>query len=226
MKRVIKYYFFIQQIFGWNRYKLVEVRLRCWLPLSAVIGSCSSLSGFVGAIYWMENSTIASNITHCFYILAFDLGTAGLISQGFAIVYSTISLESMMHNVLLPTWTATSYLACCLVMFTSAIVVDICAAFMDRTWVRTIFTFMLTVVELFLAITAATAYWNVDKQITETITFMQTSGVVVSGSSGQANDELLIGQRRVLRMNALMQVQNMFNDQQRLNACLLVWTIQ
>ena len=154
----------------------------------------------MGAIYLTDNSTITSNNAHCVYLVAADLVSSTVVSQGFGIVYSTISMESMMHGVSLPVWTATSYVVCCLAMCYAAIIIDICVAISDRIWIRTVYTIIMTTMEFFLAITAV-AYWSVDVQISDTLTFTQTSGVVVIGARG--GGDTLIGQRRNLRMNAL-----------------------
>ena len=159
--------------------------------------------GVIGAIYLTGSSTIVPISAHCIYALAFNIMTTALISQCFSIVYSTITMESMMHLVRLPIWTATSYVVCCTVILFSAIIADIFASIFDLSWFKTIDACILAIVELFLATTAAISYWSIDTQITATITYNQTSGVVVIGAK-LGGDTALMGQRQTLRMNASM----------------------
>ena len=145
-----------------------------------------------------DDTRIATPAAHLFYTLSWDILVSAVVSQGFAIVYSTVKLESQVLIVFLPSWLSFSYVSCSVILFVMALVTNCCKVAFDRSWFYIINQAVLCLCYAFLGITASRAYWNIECQIGETI---QNK---IDWKLG--NSDYLVSQRRQLRQLAAGQV--------------------
>ena len=192
----------LYQAFCWDYFVKVDVRFRCWLPLSAIIGLSWIVHGILGMIsstdLSLTDTRIATPASHLFYSLSWDILVSAVVSQGFAMVYSTVKLESDVLMVRLPSWLSSRYVSCCAIIFIAALLTNCCKVAFDRYWFYIINQVVLCLCYIFLGVTTTNAYWNIDQKIRETI---QDNIDLKMG-----NNDQMISQRRHLRQFAAGQV--------------------